>query len=179
MLILCTKRWVQMRWMYLNRSVRKLELLWSIPLFKMIDLRWNMPMLRSKLKKLWAIEYFWVLLHVVKLRNIQLLITSLILIITWACCTSNRLYWWEESNWIRIFTFDLPSSHNYSKWWKIAHYGFQFFSHHFYMLILYMKRWVQMWWIYLNRSVRKLEWEHAVKLRNIQLLITSLILIVT
>ena len=38
---------------------------------------------------------------------------------------------------------------------------------------------IQMRWMYLNRSFRKLEWEHAVKLRNIQLLITSLILIIT
>ena len=39
-----------------------------------------------------------------------------------------------------------------------------------------MYRWGE--W-YLNRSHRKLEWEHAVKLRNIQLLITSLVLFVT
>ena len=36
----------------------------QIPLINMIILRCNMPMLRSKLKKLWAFEYFWVLLHV-------------------------------------------------------------------------------------------------------------------
>ena len=44
----------------------------------------------------------------------------------------------------------------------------------FYMGTLCMERHVQMRWMYLNRSHRKLEWEHAVKLRNIQLLITSL-----
>ena len=59
------------------------------------------------------------------------------------------------------------------------HFLFQFFSHPFYMSTLCMERHVQIRWMYLNRSHRKLEWEHAVKLRNIGLLITSLILIIT
>ena len=42
-----------------------------------------------------------------------------------------------------------------------------------------MKKHVQMRWLYLNVSYRKLEWEHVVKLRNIWLFITSLILIIT
>ena len=37
---------------------------------------------------------------------------------------------------------------------KIAHFGFQFFSHHFYMGILYMEIWVQMRWLYLNRPLK-------------------------
>ena len=78
-----------------------------------------------------------------------------------------------------FFKFELPSSHNYSKWWQITHFWFQFFSHPFYMAILCMERHIQMNWMYLNRSNRKLKWKHAVKLRNIGLLITSLILIIT
>ena len=78
-----------------------------------------------------------------------------------------------------FFKFELPSSHNYSKRWKTTHFWFQFFSHPFYMGILCMERHVQIRWMYLNRSHTKLEWEHAVKLRNIGLLITSLILIIT
>ena len=73
----------------------------------------------------------------------------------------------------------LTTSHNYSKWWQITHFWFQFFSHHFYMAILCMERHMQMSWMYLKRSNRKLKWEHAVKLRNIGLLITSLILLIT
>ena len=68
-------------------------------------------------------------------------------------------------------------AHFESFWWPS--YVTSEFSHHFYMDILYMKRRVQMRWMYLNRSFRKLEWEHALKLRNIQLFITSLILIIT
>ena len=73
----------------------------------------------------------------------------------------------------------LTTSHNYSKWWQITHFCFQFFSYPFYMAILSMERHIQMSWMYLKRSNRKLKWEHAVKLRNIGLLITSLILIIT
>ena len=62
---------------------------------------------------------------------------------------------------------------------KFSHFWFQFFRHPFYMGISYMKRHVQMRWMYLNMSYRTLEWEHVVKLRNIWLLITSLILIIT
>ena len=75
--------------------------------------------------------------------------------------------------------YSYTSSHNYSKWWQIIHSCFQFFSCPFYMAILCMERHVQMSWMYLKRSNRKLKWEHAVKLRNIGLLITSLILIIT
>ena len=43
--------------------------------------------------------------------------------------------------------FELPSSHNFTKWWKIARFWFQFFSHTFYMDISHMKRHVQMTWM--------------------------------
>ena len=58
---------------------------------------------------------------------------------------------------------ELPSSHNYSKWWKITHFLLQFFSHSFYVGTLCMERHVQMRWMYLNRSHRKLEWEQCSK----------------
>ena len=73
----------------------------------------------------------------------------------------------------------LTTSHNNSKWWQITHFWFQFFSYPFYMAIVSTERHVQMSWMYLKMNNRKLKWEHAVKLRNIGLLITSLILIIT
>ena len=62
---------------------------------------------------------------------------------------------------------------------KLHIFWFHFFSHPFYMGILCKERHIQMRLMYLNRSNRKLKWENSVKLRNIGLLITSLILIVT
>ena len=133
-----------MRWMYLNRSNRKLE--------------WE---------------------HSVKLRNIGLLITSLILNVTWVCCTHFDHIDKSNPTEEEFFKFELPSSHNWWKCWKITHYWFQFFNYPFYMGILCMERHADMRWMYLNRSNRKLEWEISVKLRNIGFPTTSLILIIT
>ena len=138
---------VQMSWMYLKRSNRKLK--------------WE---------------------HAVKLRNIGLLITSLILIITIGMLHIISIVLMRgiqlKKNFSNLSYPVLITSHNYSKWWQITHFWFQFFSYPFYMAILCMERHIQMSWMYLKRSNRKLKWEHAVKLRNIGLLITSLILII-
>ena len=145
MAIVSMERHIQMSWMYLKRSNRKLK--------------WE---------------------HAVKLRNIGLLITSLILIITIGMLHLILIILMRSNLTAEeFFKFELPSSHNYSKWWQITHFCFQFFSYPFYMAIVSMERHIQMSWMYLKRSNRKLKWEHAVKLRNIGLLITSLILIIT
>ena len=121
--------------------------------------------------------------HAVKLRNIGLLIASLILIIIIGMLHLISIVLMRgiqlKKNFSNLSYPVLTTSHNYSKWWQITHFCFQFFSHHFYMAILCMERHIQMSWMYLKRSNRKLKWEHAVKLRNIGLVITSLISIVT
>ena len=63
------------------------------------------------------------------------------------------------------FSNDCNSLYKPDTWFKIKN-SFRFG--------LGIENW-NVWWMYLNRSYRKLEWEHAIKLRIIQLLITSLI----
>ena len=120
--------------------------------------------------------------HAVNLRNIGLFITSLILIITIYMLHHISIILMRgiqlKKNFSNLSYPVLTTSHYYSKWWQITHFWFQFFSYPFYMAILCMEIHIQMSWMYLKRSNRKLKWEHAVKLRNIGLLITSLILII-
>ena len=116
--------------------------------------------------------------HSVKLRNIGLLITSLFLIYNIGILHLILIVLMREIQLKKIFfKFELPSSHNYSKQSKITHIWFKFFSHPFHMGILCMERHVHVRWMYLNRSIRKLEWQHSVKLRNIALLITSFVIL--
>ena len=143
--ILYMKRWVQMRWMYLNRRFIKLE--------------WE---------------------HAVKLRNIQLLITCLIFDRTIGMLHLKLIILKRgiqlNKNFSHLTYPALTITQNDEKLHILDSNSLVII---FYIGILYMKRWVQMRLMYLNRSFRKLEWEYAVKLRNIQLLITFLILIIT
>ena len=121
--------------------------------------------------------------HAVKLRNIGLFITSLILIITIYMLHLISIVLMRgiqlKKNFSNLSYPVLTTSHYCSKWWQITHFCFQFFSHNFYMAILCMERHIQMSWMYLKMSNRKLKWEHAVRVRNIGLFITSLMLIIT